>query len=286
MEIKRFEPSDYHRVYDFLIKLNKDNDDHINWNWARFEWMYEHPMFDKSLLSHIGLWIDNHEVVGCALYDMYLGEASVLVLPEYHYLYQEILDFAYKSIKDDEGLKVAVLDRDELGIKIMEECDYHKVDQTETIMQIDLNEPFKFNLPEGMSFVYLDPNDDYEELCWLFYQGFDHGNDKEECMKENSSRNGTRVHFNPYLSITMKCNDKYIGHCSIWYSDKTDYAYVEPVCVIPEYRHRGVAKAMIYEALNRVRKLGAKKAYVISDMEFYEKLGFKKTKCYTFYQKA
>ena len=37
---------------------------------------------------------------------------------------------------------------------------------------------------------------------------------------------------------------------------------------------------MIYEALNRVRSLGAKKAYVISDMEFYEKLGFKKEKHY------
>ncbi|MBO4286126.1 MAG: GNAT family N-acetyltransferase, partial [Bacilli bacterium] len=58
-----------------------------------------------------------------------------------------------------------------------------------------------------------------------------------------------------------------------------------PVCVIPEYRGKGVAKAMIYEALNRARFLGAKKAYVISDMEFYEKLGFKKEKHYTFYQK-
>ena len=78
--------------------------------------------------------------------------------------------------------------------------------------------------------------------------------------------------------------DKYVAHVSLWYSEKTDYTYVEPVCVIPEYRGKGVAKAMIYEALNRARFLGAKKVYVISDMEFYEKLGFKKEKHYTFYQ--
>ena len=242
-------------------------------------------MFDKSLLSHIGLWIENGDVIGAAIYDMFLGEASVLVLPEHYDLYKEILDFAYENIKDDEGLKVAVLDDNELEVKLIKECGYRKVEQTETIMSLDLIKPFEINLKEGISFAYLDPIEDYDELCWLFWQGFDHGDDKEECMKENTSKSGIRPHFNPYLSVTIKSDDKYVAHCSIWYSDKTDYAYIEPVCVIPEYRNRGIAKAMIYEALNRAMKLGAKKAYVISDMEFYEKLGFKKVKHYTFYQK-
>ena len=61
--------------------------------------------------------------------------------------------------------------------------------------------------------------------------------------------------------------------------------YVEPVCVIPEYRQKGIGRAMIYEALNRARSLGAKKAYVISDQEFYERIGFKKDRHYSFYQK-
>lgn len=286
MELKRFEPNDYERVFNFLVKLNSHNNNHINWNWARFEWMYEHPMFDKSLLSRIGLWIDNKEVVGCAIYDMFLGEASVLVLPEYHYLYKEILDYAYENIKDEEGLKVAVLDEEEEEIKIVEASNYHKIEQTETIMKMDINTPLESIHIEGMSYVYLDPIKDYDELSFLFWQGFDHGDNKEECLKENPSKAEARVHFNPYLSVTVKCDDKYVGHCSIWYSDKTDYAYVEPVCIIPSYRNKGIGKAMIYEALNRARELGAKKAYVISDMSFYERLGFKKVKHYTFYQKG
>ncbi len=284
MEFKRFEPSDYEKVFDFLIKLNEKSTDHINWNWARFEWMYEHPMFDKTLMSRIGLWIDNDEVVACAIYDMFLGEGSVLVLPEHYSLYKEVLDFAYENIKDDDGFKVAVADDNELEIKLVTDDGYQKIDQTETMMCIDLDKTLEVNLKEGMSFAYLDPIDDYDELCWLFWQGFDHGGDKEECMKENTIKGGARPHFNPRLSVTIKCDDKYVAHCSIWYSDKTDYAYVEPVCVIPGYRNKGIAKAMIYEALNRVRELGAKKAYVISDMGFYERLGFKVVKRYTFYQ--
>ena len=284
MERISFKPEYYEKLCDFLIKLNKDNKDHINWNWARFEWMYEHPMFDKSSLSLISLWIDNNEIVGTALYDMFFGEASILVLPHYYHLYSEILDYAYHNLKDDDGLKVAVPDNHEIEIALITKAGYTKIDQTETMMSIDLNSPLNVPHLEGIRFINLDPINDYDELCWLFWQGFDHGDDKEECQKENTIKGGSRVHYNPYLSVTVECDGKNVAHCSLWYNNKTDYAYVEPVCVIPEYRGKGIAKAMIYEALNRARNLGAKKAYVISDMEFYEKLGFRKVKHYTFYQ--
>ena len=285
MKQKAFEKNDYEAVCDFLIALNKDNKEHINWNWARFEWMYEHPMFDKSLLPLIRLWIDDERIVGAAIYDTFLGEASILVLPNYYHIYRDILAYAYENLKDDEGLKIAVPDDNELEKKLVIESGYKEVDQTETIMSIDLAYPLIVPSEEGMHFVHLDPINDYDELCYLFWQGFDHGDDREECKKENAEKGNNRVHYNPFLAVTVKWDDKYVGHCSLWYNDKTDYAYVEPVCVIPEYRGKGVAKAMIYEALNRARSLGAKKAYVISDMAFYEKLGFKKERYYTFYQK-
>ena len=284
MIYKSFEAKDYERVCDFLIELNKSRE-HINWNWARFEWMYEHPMFDKSLLPFIGLWIDNDKVVGTAIYDMFLGEASVLVLPEYYSIYREILEYAYKNLKDEEGLKVVVPDENELEIKLVKEVGFKKIEQTETIMSIDLDKPLVASSREEIEFVHLDPIKDYDELCWLFWRGFDHGNDREECKRESTVKGNMRVHYNPELAVTVKCGDDYVGHCSVWYSDKTDYVYVEPVCMVPEYRGKGIARAMIYEALNRARKLGAKKAYVISDMEFYERLGFKKERRYTFYQK-
>ena len=285
MKQKAFEKNDYEAVCDFLIELNKDNKEHINWNWARFEWMYEHPMFDKSLLPLIRLWIDDERIVGAAIYDMFLGEASILVLPNYYHIYKDILAYAYENLKDDEGLKIAVPDDNELEKKLIIESGYKEVDQTETIMSIDLTNPLIVPIKEGMHFVHLDPINDYDELCYLFWQGFDHGNDREECKKENAEKGNNRVHYNPFLAVTVEWNNEYVGHCSLWYNDKTDYAYVEPVCVIPKYRGKGVAKAMIYEALNRARSLGAKKAYVISDMAFYEKLGFKKERHYTFYQK-
>ena len=282
---KAFEPNDYGRVCDFLIELNRDGREHINWNWARFEWMYEHPMFDKSLLSRIGLWIDDGKVVGVAIYDMFLGEASVLALPGYSALYPEILEYAYRNLGDDQGLRVAVPEGNERETRALLDAGYRETEQTETVMAIDLGAPLPDAKKEGMEFVHLDPIDDYGELAWMFWQGFDHGSDREECERENQDKGNPRVHYDPRLAVTVRWEGKYVGHCSLWYDTKTDYAYVEPVCVIPDYRGKGVAKAMIYEALNRARSLGAKKAYVISDMAFYGKLGFREAARYTFYQK-
>jgi predicted N-acetyltransferase YhbS len=60
---------------------------------------------------------------------------------------------------------------------------------------------------------------------------------------------------------------------------------VEPVCTIPGYRGKGIAAALLSEAFSRAKALGAKKAYVISDFPFYEKLGFQKAQHYSFYRK-
>lgn len=47
----------------------------------------------------------------------------------------------------------------------------------------------------------------------------------------------------------------------------------------------GLGKAVVCEALNRCAKLGAKSACVISNQEFYKKLGFSPYCYYTFHWK-
>ena len=94
------------------------------------------------------------------------------------------------------------------------------------------------------------------------------------------------MHFRKELSLgAMTPDGEGAAYCCLWFREGTDYAYVEPVCTIPAYRGRGAAKALLYEALNRARALGANRAYVISDQVFYEKLGFRKDRTFSFYWK-
>ena len=286
MEFRNYREEDYDAVCDFLIELNKNNKNHINWNWGRFEWMYEHPEFDKSAKTSIGLWICEGKVVGAAIYDMYFGEAFCGALPEYDFLYPEILEYAYKELKDDSGLGIAICDNNLREIEIAKKCGFVLAEQTETIMKIDLMKSFSSVLPDELKYNELDPAEEPYDFQWLLWQGFDHAEDKTEFEAKEKICPQIRKHFNKYLSVTAvnKVGEK-VAYCCLWYNNKTDYVYVEPVCTIPLYRGKGIAKAVIYEALARAKTLGAKQAYVISEMDFYEKLGFEKDVHFSFYWK-
>ena len=286
---KNYTKNEYEAVCDFLIELNRESQHHINWNWGRFEWMMKHPEFDESLMGSIGLWMDGEKVIGAAIYDMYFGEAFVGVLPAYSALYPEILDYAYRELKDENGLGVAVCDDCADETRTAKAAGFEVAEQTETVMRMDLDKELPANLPGGLRLAELDPVKEPIAFQWLLWQGFDHGSDKAEFERDGDvfpEIPEFRRHFDPTLSIAAKTADgEYVSYCCLWYSGKTDYAYVEPVCTVPSFRGKGVAKAVIYEALNRARSLGAKKAYVLSDMPFYEKIGFRKDKHFTFFWK-
>lgn len=284
-----YTPAHYQAVCDFLTELNNIDKNHINWNWARFEWMYEHPEFDRSLTDLIGLWTAEGRVVGAAIYDMYLGEGFCGALPAYKSLYPEILGYAYENLRDGAGFGFAVCDDDAVLAEAAVQAGFSPAEQTESMMRIDLDRAFTAALPEGFALAELDPAKELYEFQWLLWQGFDHGADREEFERENGEVpkiERLRAHFNPYLSVSAvnRAGEK-VAYCCLWYSDATDYAYVEPVCTIPSCRGKGLSKAVIYESLRRAKSLGAKYAYVISDMDFYRKLGFSDDKHFTFYWK-
>ena len=282
--LRPYRDEDYEALCDFLIELNKEDRSHINWNWARLEWMIEHPEFDKSLKGSIGLWRDGGRIVGAAVYDMYFGEAFCGALPEYGDLYPKILDYAWRELRDENGLGIAVCDENGAEINALKAAGFVPANQTETVMTAALDRPFDAPLPEGYSLKEVDPVRDTEALQWLFWQGFDHGEDREEFEKEEKTVSGIRPHFRSDLSLAAVGPDGELAALAgLWFREGTDYAYVEPVCTVPAHRGRGLAKALLYEAMKRARALGAKKAYVISEMDFYGKLGFRKEYHYRFY---
>ncbi|MBR2671632.1 MAG: GNAT family N-acetyltransferase [Oscillospiraceae bacterium] len=283
---RSYRDEDYEAVCDFLIELNRKNKTHINWNWARFEWMMEHPEFNKSLRSSIGLWRSEDKVVGAAIYDMYYGEAFCGALPEHAELFPEILDYAYRELKDDSGLAVAIDTENTAEIRAAELAGFRRIDQKETIMELSLDRDFSSDLPGGLKLREMDQVADRDALEWLFWQGFDHGNDREEFERSLDHVPHIRKHFNRALSLSaVDPAGEPVSHCSLWFHQDTDYAYVEPVCTVPAYRGKGIASALLTEAFARAKALGAKKAYVISDLPFYKDLGFEITRSYTFFRK-
>lgn len=75
----------------------------------------------------------------CAIYDMYFGEGFCGALPEYDYIYPEILKYAYKELKDDCGMGIAICDDNSREIETAVKCGFAVENQTETIMTKELD---------------------------------------------------------------------------------------------------------------------------------------------------
>lgn len=290
VKFKRYEEGDYQLVFEFFMELNQKDKVHINWNWARWEWMYFHQDFDKSLICSIGLWMVDEKVVGAAIYDQYFGEAFCGVLPGFLDILPNIIEYAYENLKDENGLGIAVNDEDDSVKLLLAKCGFAQVEQDEDIFRISLDNQLQYELSSDylIKEVVL-PKDEYQYKMVL-WKGFDHGDDIKEfeqsLIAEGTLDEAAYPHRKPSLSLSvMDETGRHLAHCTCWYDSSTDYAYVEPVCTIPQYRGKGLGRAVVCEALNRCRSLGAKQAFVISNEKFYRNLGFEAESHYTFYWK-
>lgn len=279
---KNFSVNDYKNVCDFFIELNSSKK-HINWNWARWEWMFFHSEFDFSLANNIGLWFDKDKVVGLATYDLYYGEAFCGVLENYKELFPEVLQYAVKTFKDDDGLGIAICGEDK---NILLQNGFIPNQNKETVLYFDLNNLTSVEISEEYSIRNINVKKDVSAFHKTLWKGFDHGENvdfsEEELMK--SQKMLSAPDFDSDLALFV-CNSKgeEVAYCSCWYNKKTDYAYIEPLCVVPEYRGKGIGKAVLFRALEKCREKGATKAFVLSDLDFYSKVGFEFFSEFQFY---
>ena len=149
----------------------------------------------------------------------------------------------------------------------------------------DLNKPLDYELPSGFAIREIHfPEDNlaYQTVIW---KGFGHEDDQAELEKMLDNKVLPPNRRSELCLAVVDETGEFAAHCTCWYDERMDYAYVEPVCTIPKYRGVGLGKAVVLEALRRCKALGANQAFVISNQEFYIRLGFAQYSNYTFYRR-
>ncbi len=249
--------------------------------------MFFHPEFNRDLMDKIGLWFLDEKLIALATYNHYLGEGFFATKEGFDELQKEVLEYAINNFSDENGLGIAINDKDGKTLKLLKDNKFLRNEQTENILELKLDE-VNFNLEPitGITLESIDIEKDLYKHHKLLWKGFNHEGQAplDEYTINKQKLMLSAPHLNPLLHVVAKnkCNE-YVAYCGLWFNDKTDYVYVEPVCTIPEYRNKGIARMVLMESLKRAYSLGAKKAYVISDSDFYKSLGFKQHSHYTFY---
>ena len=164
--------------------------------------------------------------------------------------------------------------------KVCKNLGFTQSDWTETVLKFDLKD--KVNVPDidsDLSYISLRDCDGFKEYDLCLFKGFDH--EKEKAYSYDLLRQSQfDLHYKKnYVDLSLKISiankeKEHVAHCGVWFDSNSDFAVIEPVCVIPKYRNKKLGTAVVLEGLKRAQLRGAKFAIVGSDMEFYKKIGF------------
>ena len=259
----------YESIYQFLLEAEKlEYNEHFHW--GRFEWMHTHSYLDEDKLTSIAMFKDeNGTIVGLTTYDTGYDDRVYLIHTSSDKM---LLEYMVDTILEAEGdgAVIKANSNDTVICQILQEKGFEKKHRCACILSLDLTNPLDYSMPDAYSMSPQGCVADPWQYQLVIHKGFGNEGIPERWDDEFLKR---IPHVNEDLKTFAIANNEYCAHCGLWYSTGNT-AYVEPVATVPEHRKQGLAKAVVYEACTRANAFGAKRAIVISDQEFYFRIGF------------
>ena len=132
---------------------------------------------------------------------------------------------------------------------------------------------------------------DYDEVYRLVKLSFETNHDDDGTVPDYLNDLRGKDVFIPELSLVAEIGGALAGQVVLYKTDittsqgKLTELLLSPVSVHPGYFRRGIARAMVDEALRIARQLGYKAVFLCGNPEIYSKLGFAPTYSYNIFHK-
>jgi predicted N-acetyltransferase YhbS len=292
--------SDYLRIRDFLVHTYSQDDLCKNWlldrwNFCRYVSQSFHKTYD-TWPKTVGIWVDKNDEIKAVVNSEgeNRGEAF-FQLDNMDFSSATLLDFIHHAetyFKVNHAgkfiLNLRVCPQNLTLKELLRARNYSLLDYQESFSSMEVKRELEVNLPKNFSIADANKVDDYQK-------GFAHGrafgyyknekpDDGDAEIAFASMRKAPDYHPSLDFSIIDE-NGEVAAFANMWYDAVNKIGILEPVGTIPKYQKMGLGKAVIFEAINKVRKMGATKIYVGSDEEFYLKIGFSLEYTYEIWQK-
>ncbi len=273
---------DYHKICEFLLRINREKITTSHFLWARWVRIMsvKRGEFLQRLINKIGIWEDQEKIVATICFSDVCEEAVICCDPNYNYLKEEATMYAAKSSTENGSSMLIIPDEDKKLKRLAFKNGFIQQDsKKEQIMAINIYPELTYTLPDGFSILSMDKGWDFNKYNKIICRGFNF--EMNPPFLDEKELEGRKIrlaspHVNQELVIAIiSPNGNYASHCGLWHISGSSYAYIDPVATDPDFREKGLAKAAIFEAMLRASRLGAKKAYVCSQNQFYRHIGFK-----------
>ena len=275
--MRRIGNEEYWRIRDFLrqvilLRGKQDYCWHVArfdyWRWHGIENLQAYPSLDASTF----IWEFRDNRIAAVLNPEGKGEAFLQVHPDYHYRGQleEMVTVAEEQLaaSDPSGerrLKVWCNEHDAILQELLVSRGYTQEDYAEyqRWRVIDGQIP-QAEVAPGYTVRSLGDNDELPTRSWASWKAFhpDEPDERYEGWEWYFNIQRIPLYRRDLDLVSVAANGEIAGFCTVWFDDATRSAYFEPVGVMPAHQRRGLGKAMMYEGLNRLKRLGATKAFV------------------------
>ena len=280
--------ADCEKIYQFLIEIYERD-------WRNgvpapfFEYAYASFSYwmDISYSYKNRIWECNGEIVAFCFYENPVTDIYFCLKPGYEKLASEMVQYADENMfTNKEGIQFIFFGGQDVLMRYAQQMGYHKKYERWD-MQYDYTDELDFPLPEGFHFV--NPQDiDRTNVGKCCFKGFDH----EQCegpwnhqYEQHNYILSTAPHATPELDVVIAdVSGEYACYAGMWWTPENRLAYMEPLCTIPEYRHRGLAAAALSEMYRKTKALSATHMTGGSG-RFYQKTGFQNAVKWTFWEK-
>lgn len=300
---------DFVPVRDFLVETYPDFDTAPNWRIEHWNWCRYHvvPMFgnyqkpqpdiaaarqaiaDWEALTTIWERLDDAgrpTIVGVVTAEKPSpGLAFLQRRPSYDHLLPEMLDHAEaRLVNPAQGtLRVFVYEHDQALRQLVVDRGYSRRDESlDHDTRFDLGGEGEApgprlhpDLPVGYTIRSMADDHDLEARREITGRMFNHTDPLEWPSLFAQEELLRAPDYRPDLDLAVVTPDgQYVAHCIVWFDPTNRIGIFEPVGTHPDYRRRGLGRAVVMEGLRRAAALGAREVWVGSSQDFYRSIGF------------
>lgn len=281
--------NDYYKVRNFLIGLK-----YSEFNYSKWDWMITHRNLDKKAIGNIGIWEEDDNIVAAALYNCTVGTAFCVTDYKHQYLKEEMLKYSEVNLSDRGCFGIAIRDEDIYFQDIAYDLGYRATNEKiEDIIFYPSKMNMSYDVPNGFVVSDLSEKLNVADYLHLLWDGFNHERNGDGVFidsddKETMARNELlRPNVDLKLKIVIKDKTgRYVSYCGAWYDGKSGFAAIEPIATLPQFRHMGLVKCAVYEAVERLYCMGAKVVIGTSAKQFLYNIGFRPFKTATIWSKS
>ncbi len=281
--------ADCGKIYRFLLEIyERDWRNGVPAPFFEYAFASFSSWMDISYSYKDRIWEHDGEIVAFCFYENPVTDIYFCLRPGYEELAQEMIAYADGNMSGKgEKIRLVLFAGQDALMSAAGQSGYCQ-ESGYWDMQFDFTEKLEYPLPEGFHFV--KPYElDMTKVGKCCYKGFDH-EQSEGIWNHQDEQNNYLLQNAPHATWELAAaiadeNGEYACYAGMWWTPENRLAYMEPLCTVPEYRHRGLASAALSELYRKMKELGATHM-TGGGNAFYEKIGYQPAVKWTFWQKG